>query len=234
MDKRKDVISDERLHELYYTPQEPESLSGARSLYRRTKDKDKTIDWLRGQDAYTLHKRVVTKFRRRPTMVSGSNEQVQVDLMDVSRHADDNAGTRFILTAVDVFSRKAWVFPLRSKGGEDVSRALRQLFEREKFRTMQSDKGKEFYNARVKAVLSIFGIHHFSTENEQIKAAIVERFNQTLRKRMHRYMTKRDDEYYLPALQNIVASYNDSYHSSIGMRPNQVNHWCEFLGPEKG
>lgn len=219
------VLSDDQLEQLYYTPEEPESFSGARALYRRVKnhEKEKTSKWLRGQDAYTLHKRSVSKFPRRPTIVSGPNEQVQVDLMDVGRHAEVNAGTKFLLTAIDCFSRKGWIFPLRSKGGEDVSRALRKLFEQQKFRVMQSDKGKEFYNARVQAVLTSFGIQHFSTENEVIKAAIVERFNQTIRKRMYRFMTRRDDEYYLPVLQEIVNSYNNSFHSSIGMNPNQVN-----------
>lgn len=218
-------VDNQRLNHLYYTPEEPESLSGARGLYRRLKknETERAKKWLRGQDAYTLHKKVVTKFPRRPTIVAGPGEQVQVDLMDVSRHAGDNAGTKFLLTAIDVFSRKAWIFPLQSKGGEDVSRALKRLFEREKFRAMQSDKGKEFYNTRVQSVLSSYGIHHFSTENETIKAAIVERFNQTLRKRLYRYMTRRDDEHYLPALQNVVDSYNDSFHTSIGMTPNQVN-----------
>lgn len=213
------------LERRYYTPEEPESLGGARGLLRRvgSAKKKKTIEWLRGQDPYTLHKRVVSKFPRRSVIVAAPGEQVQVDLMDVSKHAEDNARTKFLLTAVDVFSKKAWVFPLLSKGGEDVSRALTLLFEREPFRRMQSDKGTEFYNVRVRNVLARLDIKHFSTENETIKAAVVERFNRTLRSRLHRHMTKTNGEKYLDVLQKVVDSYNDSFHSSIDMTPNQVN-----------
>ena len=74
---------------------------------------------------------------------------------------------------------------------------------------LQTDKGKEFYNAHVTNVLSMHNIIHFSTENDNIKASIVERFNQTLRVILHRTFTKLGRYRYLDILDDVIRSYNN-------------------------
>ena len=219
---------DERLRELYTNPSAPTSFGSARRLFETAKKssdvKKKDVDeWLSGVDAYTLHKPVRTKFKRRPTIVAGVKEQIQVDLMDVKALADFNDGTNFLLTGVDAFSRRAYVYPLASKSGRNVSLALRQLFDLHHFRSMQTDKGKEFYNSEVSALLRSKNVRHFSTENETTKASIVERFNRTLRNKMYRYITHRRNKRYITALPAMVESYNNAYHSSINTTPNSVS-----------
>ena len=90
-------------------------------------------------------------------------------------------------------------------------------------KTLQTDKGKEFYNSQVEKTLDRFGVRHFSTENENVKASLVERFNQTLRKTLHRFFTKSDRERYVDVLPDVVAAYNDRYHQAVGMAPNEVD-----------
>lgn len=186
------------------------------------RQRDDGEDWLRGQKAYTLHRPAINKFVRRPTIVAGIGEQVQADLVDVTTLSRANGGVKFLLTCVDVFSKRAWVFPLPNKKGSEVAEKLEALFNDAKFRTMQTDKGKEFYNADVKRVLAAHGTSHFSTENDTIKAAVAERFNRTLRDRVYRHMTYKGTDEYVSALPDIVAGYNDSYHKTIGMAPNEV------------
>ena len=67
------------------------------------------------------------------------------------------------------------------------------------------------------------GIHFFTTNNEEIKAAMVERLNRTIKSRIYRYFTFTKSERYLDVLPTIVASYNNSYHRTIGMAPNEVS-----------
>ena len=64
-------------------------------------------------------------------------------------------GVAFLLTIIDVSSRKAWMFPLKHKSGSAVSAALRNFEELENFRYLQTDKGKEFYNSDVRRVLEL-------------------------------------------------------------------------------
>ena len=178
-----------RLSELYKNPVRPTAFGGKNRLYAGAKNiKRKDVDhWLAGEDTYTLHKPVRTRFRRRPTVTSGVFVQAQADLMDVRSHIKHNDGVAFLLTIIDVFSRKAWVFPLKNKSGSAVSAALRNFEELENFRYLQTDKGKEFYNSDVRGVLKSSSIHHFSTENETIKASINEHFNRTLKPLLGQY-----------------------------------------------
>jgi len=55
------------------------------------------------------------------------------------------------------------------------------------------------------------------------KAAIVERFNRTLRERIGRYMTENSTKRWIDYLPEAIENYNNTYHSSIGMIPNLVS-----------
>ena len=214
------------LKELYYNPALHTSLRGARALLkaRRKREGEKRIrEWLSGEDAYTLHKKVVTKFKRRPTIVAGIGEQLQVDLMDVRSRRDENNNTAFLLTAIDSLSRKGWAVPLINKSGPVVARGLRRILEGENYKALQSDKGKEFDNVNVKTLLAEKKIKRFTTENETIKASMVERFNRTLKEKIYRYLTYKDDDRYIDVLPEMVNAYNNTIHGAIGMRPNDVN-----------
>ena len=214
-----------RFERLYYDPSKISSLGGKKNLLGEIEKSkhEKTEKWLEGEDAYTLHKKVIRKFKRRPTLVSGIYDQLQADLMDVRVLKEHNDGVGFLLTTIDVFSKKAWVFPISFKSGIEVAGALNSLFEENSFRTMQTDKGKEFYNRRVQEVLRAHNVDHFSSENENIKASIVERFNKTLRGRMYRFLTYTNKMRYIDTLDDLVSSYNKTIHSSTGLRPNDVN-----------
>ena len=89
--------------------------------------------------------------------------------------------------------------------------------------TLQTDNGSEFLNRSLQRLLKGYGVHHFETHNEETKTSVVERFNRTLKTRMWRYFTKNQTIRYVDALQDFVRSYNDTYHSSIGMAPSAVN-----------
>ena len=217
------------LDEYYYTPSHPASFGGAKSLKRELK-KDKklplleeTDDWLTGQDAYTLHKPIKRKFTRRKTIVSGPDQQIQSDLVDVKSHAKDNDNYKYLLTCIDVFSKKAWAFPVINKTGGEVAKALDKLFRQTDAKTLQTDKGTEFKNAEVRKVLETHNVRHFTTENENIKASIVERWNKTLRNSLHRYFTKTNRNRYVDALEDMVSAYNNRFHESIQMAPNDVD-----------
>ena len=215
----------ERAAAVYGDPAHPASFGSHAKLARALNDHrgEKTEAWLRGRDAYTLHRRRVRKFRRRPTIVSGPGVQLQADLMDVSSHADDNDGVKFLLTAVDVFSKRAWAVPMRSKSGVETERALRTAFAGSGYDRLQTDKGREFKNVTVRRFLDEEGIKSFSSEDDTIKAAIVERFNRTLRAKIHRYLTHTKSKRYIDRLDDMIDAYNSSVHSSTGVAPRDVN-----------
>lgn len=63
----------------------------------------------------------------------------------------------------------------------------------------------------------------YTTENADIKASVVERFNLALRTKMWKYFTYKNTYRYVDILQDLVHSYNNTFHRSIGMKPSQVS-----------
>jgi len=207
-------------------PGKPGSFGGARCPFVGTLfDQREVQSYLRTQDAYTLHRQARRRFPRRKTHSKGIADLYQADLVDLSSLSNFNNSYRYLLTCIDVFTKQTWAIPLRTKTGREVTAAFRKILATSDRnpRMLQSDKGTEFLNAIFQRMLAVNDIHWYSTENEDIKASIVERFNRTLKTKMSRYFTYKNLPHYIDVLLRLVASYNASYHRSIGMSPNEVN-----------
>ena len=145
----------------------------------------------------------------------------QIDLVDMTKYASENDGYKFLITMIDSFSKFAWVIPIKSKHGAIVFDGVKKILLVDRPQKIQMDRGTEFYNKKFLDMLKAFGIKWYST-NSEIKAAIVERFNRTLRTRMERVFTLQGNHRYIDVLPKIVKSYNNSVHRSIGMKPANV------------
>ena len=210
--------------DLYYRASEPGSYGGVQPLARYSGASIKTArDWLSTQDAYTLHRPVRKKFPRRKTYSKGIGDLFQADLADMQNLSKFNDGMRFILTCVDVFSKVAYAVAIKDKRGPTVADAFEKNIFALKIPTMlQTDRGTEFLAAPVQAVFKKYNVHHYWSLNDDIKAACVERFNRTLKTRLFRYMTHKKSARWIDVLDDVVNSYNHSYHRSIGMAPADV------------
>ena len=138
-----------QLASTYYDVKGVGSFGGIRPLTESSKVKTKQAKaWLASQDVYTLHKPVRYKFPRRKTIVGGPNQQWQADLIDVSRLSRHNRGTKFLLTCIDVFSKKAWVEPLKDKTATSLLNAFESI-QHSLPKKLQTDKGTEFLNRKL-------------------------------------------------------------------------------------
>ena len=211
-----------KLSSSYYDVHSVGSYGGVGALSRKTKLKPEGVKkWLESQDVYTLHKPVRYKFPQRKVIVAGPNQQWQADLVDVSRLRRHNQANRFLLTCIDVFSKKAWVVPLKDKTGSSLLGAF-QSIDHPLPKTLQTDKGTEFTNKKFQHWLSKKGVRFFTSENDDIKASIVERFNRSLKSKLWRYFTHHNTLTYVDILDSVVDVYNRTPHRSIGMAPNDV------------
>ena len=64
-------------------------------------------------------------------------------------------------------------------------------------------------------------IEMYSTHNEG-KSVIAERFIRTLKTKIYKYMTSISKNVYIDKLDDIVNKYNNTYHSTIKMKPVDV------------
>ena len=94
-----------------------------------------------------------------------------------------NKGVRFLLCVIDIFSKHAWVVPLKDKKGVSIVNAFQNIFKKSnrKPNKIWVDKGSEFYNSSFKKWLHDNDIVMYSTQNEG-KSVATERFIRTLKK----------------------------------------------------
>jgi hypothetical protein len=126
---------------------------------------------------------------------------------------------------VDVFSKYAYVRTLSSKTGREVADAFKDILSKDAERPplfVQTDKGKEFRSSAFEDLAKREGIKVFSTENDDVKASIVERFQRTLQTMMHRHFTATGKRTFLAVLPKLVKTYNTTRHRAIGMAPADV------------
>ena len=211
----------------YFDPSEPGSYAGATTYRRHHPDikYNELATILRGYRGFSLHTPARVRFPRNKTIVGGIDSQWEVDLADMKRFADKNNGFKYWLCAVDAFSKKAWVQPIRSKRAPEVHHAFEKIFAYtdRRPRVVRTDKGGEFNNNELKKFLKKHKIDYFTSENEEIHASIAERFIRTIKGRVFRYFTHNRTDRYVDVLDKLVESYNKTYHRSIGMSPNKVN-----------
>ena len=130
-----------------------------------------------------------------------------------------NKGFRFLLCVIDIFSKYAWVIPLKDKKGISIVNAFQIIFKKSngKPNKIWVDRGSEFYNSSFKKWLKGNDIEMYSTNNEG-KSVIAERFIKTLKNKIYKYMRAISKTVYIDKLDDAVKKYNNTYHTSIKMK----------------
>jgi len=134
------------------------------------------------------------------------------------------------ITIIDCFSKMAWVVPLLTISADRVTDTFEKVLASvPKCAMQQTDRDKQFLNEKFQSMLQRHNIHFYTSDNYDIKAAVVERFNPTLKTKMYKYFTFKNRLRYIDVLRDLVDSYNATYHRSIEMAPNDVNATNEQL-----
>ena len=220
---------EKKLASIYLDPSQSASFGGLDAVYRAVKEKGKNKisrkqvhDWLSQQDVYTLHKRARRHYKRSRVIVPGIDAQFQADLVDVQNLSRYNKGYKYLLTCIDIFSKYAWVVPLKTKQGQELVKAFQMILSSgRKPNKLQTDQGTEFLNRVFQKLLRDNNIDFF-TVNSGLKTSVVEGFNRTFKNKMYKYFTAKNTLTYINVLPQLVSSYNNTYHRSIKMKPSQV------------
>ena len=130
--------------------------------------------------------------------------------------------SKYLLCAIDLFSKYARVVPLKDKWGITTVNAFGKIISKErKPNKIWVDQGGEFYNNLFKRFLKINNIEMYSTYNEG-KSAVAERFIRTLKNKIFKHMTAISKNVYFDVLDDIVNKYNNTVHRTIKMKPIDV------------
>lgn len=182
----------------------------------RTKSIKETI-------ARELHAPVRKNFERRHVETRSYDDLWQSDLIDIKNFSRQNRGNKYILVAIDTYSKFAFCRPLKNKDGRSVTQAMKSIFESSGRhpKLMQTDKGTEYFNQNFQALMEKYQIRHYYTHSP-LKASIAERFNRTLKGKLYLQFSINSSNKWVNILQDVVKSYNSSVHRTINMRPIDV------------
>ena len=76
------------------------------------------------QLADELHKPIIRKFKKRKVYSSFRDNIWGVDLADMQSLSRYNKGIRYLLCAIDFFSKYAWVIPIKDKKDASIVNAF--------------------------------------------------------------------------------------------------------------
>ena len=174
------------------------------------------------QLADELDKPIIRKFKKRKVYSSFRDNLLGVDLADMQSLNKYNKGTKYLLCAIDLFSKYAWLIPVKDKRGASIVNGFQKIISKgRKPNKIWVDQGSEFYNNSFKDFLKINNIEMYSTYNEG-KSVVAERFIKTLGNKIYKYMTAISKNVYYDAIDNIANTYNNTVRGTIQMTPIDV------------
>ena len=140
-------------------------------------------------------------------------------------------GIKYLLCVIDLFSKYAWVIPIKDKKGTSIVNAFKKTLSdlNIKPNKLWVDHGSEFYNKSFKDFLKINNIKMYSTCNKR-KSVVAERFIRTWKNKIFKHITVISKNIYFDVLDDIVDKYNNTVHKTIKIKPIKVtgDHYAEY------
>ena len=172
--------------------------------------------FLETSESYTLlkHEQSVKIFNK--TITFHWRDVLQVDLFYIDRLQNENDGVKYILTAIDVFTRFGFCEPVMNKTAKEVTNKLEIIFNRLGVlpKVVCSDKGSEFKNRYTEKFLKNHKIKFFYAQTDP-KAACVERLQKTFQLLIYKYLVENESYRYIDVLQQLMRNYNETPHSFL-------------------
>src|SRR5579883_3406941 len=142
--------------------------------------------------------------------IIGRDGDYQADLMFLKQFKSQNNNYEGIITIIDITSRKAFAYPFKTTKSKEIANLFRQFLQdnKEKVKRLTTDNGSEF-KGEFSMLMKEKNIKHYMNEpGDHYKMGKIERFNKTFR--------------WFNVLPKLLDNYNNSFHSSIKMAPNDV------------
>ena len=223
------------LSKIWYNPKNVGGFTGPSALYDVARrdgkfkiSKQQITDWLQNQDPYSVRRQIHSKKRTVKTPLVAVDHMWDADLADVSNIKEHNDGIRFLLVVIDMFSRYAWVLPLKDKKASTVLEAFKTILSERKPTTIRTDHGSEFMNKWFKNYCKSKDIFLVGSHSAH-KAAFAESFIGKLKNIMYRYFQANQTYRFTDVLTHMIKSYNARKHSALyGMAPKDIDEDTQY------
>jgi len=232
-------------------PAKAKLLQLAKAQRPEVKTKD-VNDFLEAQMSYQLLKE--TKKLKSTTghiVASRINEIWQMDIYDLSRYAKSNKGYNYMFAVVDVFTRYAYIIPMKNKDIDSTTKALQEILSYNKIipvderkasfsASIADDKKTKFFNSspdlimsdndasfmgdKFQKLLAEYNIHHDANAiGDHNALGIIDNYAKRIKRILTAQFLQTKSKNWIDTIQKIVRTYNASGHKSLsGFSPMEV------------
>ena len=200
------------------------SFSGKNLVYENyphlnEKEIDKTLS---ASDVYTKYKQYSKPRKYSPIYVRNKRELFQCDLISFTQNdlPEENDGFKHLFTTIDVFSKMAWVYPIRDKKCETVLLCFKDILQKcgKKPQKVQTDRGTEFICKTFEKYFRDEKIFHYLSYSDR-KCPVVERFNLTIQQLIYKLMEYKSTSRWIDCIDQAMKIYLNRKHNTIKMTP---------------
>ena len=204
-----------------YHGDKPYSFGGRNRAYEYV-NKDEVNKTLDHSDIYTRFKQYKKPRKYSPIYVYRKRELFQSDVVFFTNKdmVKANDGYKYLFTTVDVFTKMAWVYPLKANTCQNVMNSFKDILEKcgKIPERLNTDRGSEMICKQFEDFLKINKIHHYLSYSLR-KCPVVERFNLTIQTLLYKIMAQKKSLRWVDFLDHAMKIYLNRKHRTIGMSP---------------
>ena len=120
-----------------------------------------------------LNKGVINKFERKKVIINHIDEIHSCDLVDMQKYSKVNKGYKYIFTNIDIFSKYAWAFSIKSKKIQDIKRCFQKIFKERKPKYIWCDQESAFFSKEMLKFFEANNVKIYYTYSN-LKAVVIE------------------------------------------------------------
>ena len=204
-----------------YGETEPYSFGGKYRLYKLY-SKEMVDNALKKNDTYTRFKQYRKSNHYSPIYVFKKRELCQSDVIFFTRAelVAKNKGYKYLFTTIDVFTKMAWVIPLKENKCETVLNCFKVILKKcgDKPERINTDRGSELICKKFKNFLKENHIHHYLSYSLR-KCPVIERFNLTIQRLLYKMMHENNTLEWVKFLDPAMSIFLNRTHSTTKMSP---------------
>jgi len=167
--------------------------------------------------------------KHKPLIITGQPNSFQIDIIHLPNFTKQNKGISRFLLLVDILSRKAFAYPLKSGTIENVLEVYKAFLS--EIKDVNSITGDNFFGAKAFVELNenkgidiytdVAKDDHFVKGSN--KLGVIDRLTRTLKSIINRRMVADNDVKWTAWLDEVIDLYNDLPHRTLkNFTPNEV------------
>jgi len=213
----------ELIKKVYYDPKQ--GLTSKKKLYEKLKEQGVSYkdvkEFIDSQKMGQEYERDVNKKEEFP--INAPENSYQGDITFFDKYKKVNKGFVGILTFIEITTKKAYAYAVKSKKEKDIKEAIEKFLIESKAYLIETDDGKEFLNKSVKELFKSKKVKHITSNPYKHNfLAVINSFHRTIRRKIKKLFTMNKNKNWIDYIDDLILNYNNEYHEAIKKAPNKM------------